>query len=81
MASDLENLKARRSNILARLAAMDGTGPGDRVDLQAMGSGSQHVAYKDGLYRELETIERLIAKADDGSGAGGSFEIASQGLV
>lgn len=47
----------------------------------AMGRSLDHVGYKDGLYRELESIDRLIANADDGSGAGGSFEIETQGLI
>lgn len=81
MASDLENLKTRRSAILAELAGLTSTSQGGRMNQTAMGRSFDHVGYKDGLYRELETIERLIAKADDGSGAGGSFEIESQGLV
>ena len=47
----------------------------------AMGRSFDHVGYKDGLYRELESIDRLIANADDGSGAGGSFEVETQGLI
>lgn len=81
MPSDLENLRTRRSAILAELAALTSTSQGGRVNQTAMGRSFDHVGYKDGLYRELEAIDKLIANADDGSGEGGSFEIETQGLI
>ena len=81
MASDLENLKTRRSAIIAELAGLTSTSPGGRVNQTAMGRSLDHVGYRMSLLQELKDINALIATADDGSGAGGSFEIESQGLV
>ena len=58
MSTDLENLQARRTSILAELAALDANAPGG---LPNGPPGIDHVGYKDSLYRELEQIERRIA--------------------
>ncbi len=81
MASDLENLRTRRSAILAELAALTSTSQGGRVNQTAMGRSFDHVGYKMSLYAELKEIDAMIANADDGSGAGGAFEIETQGLI
>lgn len=61
MASDLDNLKARQSQIYTELAAMTPTStqPGGKPNGKGEGS-LDHVGYKDGLYRELKEIDRLI---------------------
>lgn len=77
MATDLANLITRRNNITAELAALTSSAAGGLPN--AGKSGIDHVGYKDGLYRELETINRLIASADDG-GAGGAWETIIEGV-
>jgi hypothetical protein len=69
VATDLENLQARRSAILAELAVLDSTKAGGQPDSPA---GIGHVAYKDGLYRELEAIDKRIAAAE------GPWEVITQ---
>lgn len=56
----LDDLKTRRDAIGAELAALGSTSAGGKPNT----SGSNtvdHVGYKDGLYRELAEISRLIA--------------------
>ncbi len=59
MATDVENMKTRRSAILAELAALDSTKAGGKPNAEA--AGVDHVGYKDGLYRELQYLDELIA--------------------
>lgn len=59
MATQLENLTARRDAICAELAALDDTEPGGRPNVSGPGQ-VDHVGYKDGLYRELERLRALI---------------------
>ena len=77
MATELENLKTRRATITARLAALtDGTGIGDKPNANG-GQAVDHVGYKDGLYRELAEINKLIAHliATDVDSGGGPWEV------
>lgn len=77
MATELENLRTRRATIAARLAALtDGTGIGDKPNASG-GQSVDHVGYKDGLYRELEQINKQIQIliATDTDSGGGPWEI------
>jgi hypothetical protein len=80
MATDFENLKARRTAIYAELAAMAVTKAGGLPN--ARDSGVDHVGYKDGLYRELREINAILG---DGGGFGGDsqncFEIVEEGYT
>lgn len=64
MPTDSENLQTRRSAIYAKLAAMvpDEEGAGNKPN--STQGGIDHVGYKDGLYRELESINSLISQAE-----------------
>lgn len=61
--SDIEKLQTRRQTILDRLNALDG-GLGDKPDTNQPGS-AKHREYKDGLYYELERIEKLLDMYDN----------------
>ena len=76
MPTDLENLKTRRSAIYTELAALDSTKVGGTANQSGGGTNTDHVGYKDGLYRELAQINELIAIA-----GGEPFEITSVGSV
>lgn len=60
----ITSLKTRRTAICAELAALSSVGAGGKPNT-AGGGGAHvdHVGYKDGLYRELEAIDKLIADA------------------
>ena len=77
MATYIENLEARKLAIAEELAAMSSTAAGGKPDSGKSGIG--HVAYKDGLYRELEMIEAAITRAalNATDGNAGIFEIVS----
>lgn len=73
LATTIADLKTRRATITARLRALDG-GLGDKPSANQPGS-AEHVEYKDGLYRELEWINKQIIILDDelnGGGDGGA---------
>lgn len=74
MASDLENLKTRRSAIYTELAALSTTKAGGLPNASGSGVNVDHVGYKDGLYRELKSLDALIESAE------GPFEVYSQGF-
>jgi hypothetical protein len=80
MATDLENLKTRRSAIYAELAALAAGKAGGNPNQKDV--GIDHAGYKDGLYRELREINALLG---DGGGFGGEspscFEVASEGYT
>lgn len=61
MPTFLENLKTRRNAIATELAALTSSGAGGKPNAQA--TGIDHVGYKDGLYRELAEIDKLIKAA------------------
>jgi hypothetical protein len=73
MATDVENLKSRRSTIYTELAALSSAKAGGKANT-AGGGGTHvdHVGYKDGLYRELKELNTLIAAAED------TFEVISE---
>mgnify|MGYP001564194900 CR=1 FL=1 len=77
MATDLENLATRRSAILTELAALIATAAGGKPNSTA--GGIDHVGYKDGLYRELKTINDLIGTLT--MTAEGPFEVITQGIT
>ena len=61
--ADITKLQTRRSTILDRLNALDG-GLGDKPDVSQPGA-AKHLAYKQGLYWELEQIEKQIDAYDN----------------
>ncbi len=77
MATDLENLYARRSAILAELAAIDPTKAGGKPN---NASGVDHQGYKAGLYAELEKIQTLIDQLEL-EADGDPFEYVSRGVT
>lgn len=80
MASDYENLKARRSAIYTELAALASTTAGGKPNSRE--GGIDHIGYKDSLYRELKEINAIIG---DGGGLGGDsqncFLVAEEGYT
>jgi hypothetical protein len=62
MATDLENLQARRTAICAELAALGTTKAGGKPNSTA--AGVDHVGYKKSLYEELAAIDQAIAAAE-----------------
>jgi hypothetical protein len=65
MATYLENLTTRRDAIATELAALTNSLAGGKPNAGA--SGVDHVGYKDGLYRELAELDKLIAAAQESS--------------
>jgi len=63
-ATDVAKLQTRRTTILTQLNAMTATSVGGNANSRQPG-GVDHVGYKDGLYRELEQIEKLLDMYDD----------------
>ena len=72
MATDLENLLARKKAICAELAAMNSSKAGGLPD-SAQG-GVRHLEYRMSLYRELTAINEGITAAE------GPFEVMSRGV-
>ncbi len=67
MATALQNLITRRDAICTELAALSSSTAGGLPN--AVGDDVvDHVGYKDGLYRELEQIEKRIAAIEAASG-------------
>ena len=76
MASYLDNLIARRDAIAVELAALGVQKAGGLPNTTGAGAGTDHVGYKDGLYRELAEINRQIAAArSSGGGDGTPWEV------
>lgn len=72
MATDIENLEARRTAVIQQLADLASGKAGFSPNSTA--SGVDHVAYRDSLYRELESLNSQIAILD------GPQEYNSQGF-
>jgi len=72
MASDLDNLLTRRSNLLAELAALGPGASGGKPSYSIDGQHVDHTAYRMSLYQELELIDRQIATLN------GPFEFADR---
>lgn len=68
----IDDLITRRNNIAAELAVLDATKAGGLPNAQG---NPDEVGYKDGLYRELDRLNALIAEA------GGPVEINVYGRV
>lgn len=69
MPTNAQNLKTRRSAIIAELAALDGTKAGGKPDGPA---GIRHIDYKRSLYEELEKINQQLGAAE------GPYEVYGQ---
>lgn len=66
LATDLANLKIRRAAICAKLANLTDTAAGGKPNTSGGGGAHvDHVGYKDGLYRELESIDALIKSTQE----------------
>lgn len=77
MASDIANLLARRSAIIAELAGITGNGlggPAGRVNSDVDGQSFDFAKYKQGLLDELKTINGTIASIE------GPWEVTTQGV-
>ncbi|MFN0051075.1 MAG: hypothetical protein ACKV0T_02730 [Planctomycetales bacterium] len=61
MPTDLENLRTRRSNILAELAALSPAASGGKPTYSLDGQHVDHTRYRMSLYEELAAIDRQIA--------------------
>ena len=59
MATVLENLQTRRAAVAEEIAALDSTKAGGLPDTKD--GRIRHQAYKEGLYKELERLDGLIA--------------------
>lgn len=75
MATDVENLMTRRSNVLAELAGMSASASGGKPSYSLDGQQVDHTGYRKSLYDELEAIDRQLTALQ------GPFEIRSQGLT
>lgn len=56
MATPLENAQTRRAAIMAELAALTVSQPDQSIDGESM----SHASNRDTLYRELESLQKLI---------------------
>lgn len=65
MATYLANLETRRDAVATELAALGATKAGGLPDSDA--SSVKHEAYKAGLYKELEMLDKAIVAAQQGS--------------
>ena len=72
--SYISDLLDRRNTIGTKLKELDETKAGGGMNETGGGVTFDHVGYKDGLYRELENINKLIASA------GGVAEVTSQAI-
>ena len=75
MATYLDNLIARRDAVAAELAALDSTKAGGKAN--SMAAGVDHAKYKEGLYAELESLEKRITMAQ--SESDGPVNVESEG--
>lgn len=66
LATLITQLKTRRDAIIAELSALDATKAGGLPNSGGIGVTVDHVGYKDGLYRELQAINKQIANFDVG---------------
>lgn len=62
--AELELLKVRRAYVVSQLSAMTTSDAGGKPDSAGSGESIQHTNYKTKLYEELETIDRLIERAN-----------------
>lgn len=76
MATPIENLETRRAAICTELAALTSSAAGGLPNASGDGGGIDHVGYKDGLYRELEQIEKAIGALS--AHQDGAFEVTSE---
>lgn len=60
---ELALLRTRRATVLAQLAAMTSTSIGGMPNTSG-GESVDHQGYKDALYRELESLNKLLLAAE-----------------
>lgn len=73
--TDLQNLLARRSNVIAELAAMNSSSAGGKPSYSIDGQAVDHVAYRKSLYDELRELNRQISILQ------GPFEVQGQAVT
>lgn len=74
-AQQAAKLRTRRDAILTELAALTTSGAGGLPNASGDGVTVDHVGYKDGLYRELAEIEKLLRSLPGVSGDGGGYGV------
>lgn len=75
MATNLENLIARKADRIAELAAIDATKAGGKPNVRGDGVGVDHDSYRQGIVDEIAKLNVLISQED------GAWEVRSQGVV
>lgn len=75
MPTDLENLIARRSSILAELAAITPASSGGKPTYSIDGQNVDHTSYRRSLYEELAAIDRQLVALQ------GPFEDRCRGVT
>lgn len=79
MATDLENMKTRRTAIYAELAALSSTTAGGKPNSRE--GGIDHIGYKDSLYRELKEINAIIGDGGGSDfGSESTYEVIEEGF-
>ncbi len=71
MATNLENLRTRRTAVITELAAITSTSAGGKPD--SRDGGVAHTAYRLSLYEELDKLNELIAHEESGA-----FEVLTE---
>lgn len=80
MATALENARTRYNAIWAELAALTSSAAGGKPNASGGDNTIDHVGYKDGLYRELEALEKrfpVLKTEVDGAG-NAPFEVRTR---
>ncbi len=75
MASDLDNLIARRSAVYAELAALTPAANGGKPTYSIDGQSVDHVGYRKSLLEEIQILNALIAAAQ------GPFEVIDRAVT
>lgn len=73
--ADIDNLVARRSAVLAELAALDPTKAGGLPNILNGGVVVDHSKYKNDLYAELDRLNAMITAFE------GPWEVVSKGVT
>jgi hypothetical protein len=76
MATDLENVTARKTAVLLELASLSRSMSGGKPNINGGGAGTvDHVGYKASLYAELRELDLQITMLQ------GPFEVPLEGRV
>jgi hypothetical protein len=72
--SFVSDLQDRKITIGKEIKALTASAAGGTLNTSGQGTTADHVGYKDGLYRELDNINKLLASA------GGVAEVTSEAI-